>query len=76
MRKLKNILSILIIYLFLPIGYIFSMESSMSSFSGSGHSFEGCHDDTINAPSIGTINLTSSVEGAVTSGILFPDIFY
>lgn len=43
----------------------------MSSFSGSGHSFEGCHDDTITFSSIGTVYLTSSVEGAVTSGSEF-----
>ncbi len=72
MKKIKNLLFVLIIgLLFLPIGLILSAEDAMPAFSGGSHSTDGCHNDLVPLSAVGTVNLTSSVNGSVNGGTDF-----
>ena len=69
MKRLAKILVILCIGLLLPLGFISSYDtSSVTTFSGQGHSFDGCHDDTVTFSSVGIINLVSSAGNETNAG--------
>ena len=69
MKRLAKILVILCIGLLLPIAFISSYDaSSVTTFSGIGHSFGGCHADMVTFSSGGTINIVSSPGNEVNAG--------